>query len=350
MKEITELLNQGVKQGDFPGAAYAVVYKNGLIDKDFVGYKQIYPKQILNNGSELYDVASLTKVIVTTTLLMKLIENKKTSLNSKISDILPNFKHKEVTIFDLLTHSSGLLADIPNAKTLRNKSDVLNKVFSFDLEYPTGKNVVYSDIGFIILGIIVEKLSKKTLNEFAKEIIFRPLKMKDTSFFPDKSRSAPTEYRNDEVYTGLLKGIVHDEKAFALGGVSGHAGMFSTTDDLSKFILSILNNDELILKKETVDMLFIPRIEVLTDKGSKIIRALGWDKPTKGSTAGDYVSFEDTILHTGFTGCNLWIDRSRGIGFVMLSNAVHPHRENNNIRKYRNKIGNIILPNKEKSQ
>ncbi len=345
MKEITELLNQGVKLGDFPGASYAVVYRNGFIDKDFVGYKQIFPNKIKNKGNELYDSASLTKVIVTTTLILKLIEDKKISLNSKISDILKNFKHKEVTIFDLLTHSSGLPADIPNARSLRNRKDVLDKVFSFDLIYSTGKDIVYSDIGFIILGLIVEKLSKKTLDSFAKEVIFDPLKMHDTSFSPDKKRAAPTEYREDDVYKGLLMGRVHDEKAFALGGVSGHAGMFSTASDLSKFILTILNNDELVLKKETVDMLFIPRIK--SSKG--VIRALGWDKPTKGSTAGDYVSFEDTILHTGFTGCNLWIDRSKGIGFVMLSNAVHPHREDNNIRKYRNKIGNIILSNKEKN-
>ena len=210
-----------------------------------------------------------------------------------------------------------------------------------------GEKIVYSDIGYILLGFMIEKITHMPLDEYAAITIFEPLKMSDTSYKPQKIRCAPTELREDDIYTGYLQGLVHDEKSFALNGLSGHAGMFSTTHDISKFILSILNNDEKILQKGTVDLLFPCRKEDVSAKGNKLVRAYGWDKPTHGGTAGNQVSFEHAIVHTGFTGCNVWIDREQGIGFVMLSNAVHPKRNLNKIIQYRNKIGNIIIPAKE---
>jgi CubicO group peptidase (beta-lactamase class C family) len=348
MKAISDLLKEGVQRGDFPGASYAIVYKDGTIDDDYVGYRQLEPERIVNDGSEIYDCASLTKVIVTTTLIMQLIEAKKLALQTKIHDLLPDFKHPDISIEHLLTHTSGLPADIPQAKTLNNRDMVLKKIFNFDLINPVGKKIVYSDIGFILLGLVVEKITGNGLDENANEKIFKPLKMDDSSYHPDKDRCAPTEFRNDDVFQGLLQGQVHDEKSFAMGGLAGHAGLFSTSRDLSKFILSFLINDGVVLKPETVDRLFKCQVSSLSSQGNVLHRALGWNKPSIGGTAGDYSSFEDTILHTGFTGCNLWIERKRGIGFVMLSNAVHPHRNKNNIIKYRNQIGNMILSSRRK--
>ncbi len=342
INKIKELLSKGVKKNHFPGASFAIIHKDGTIEKDFVGYKQTTPTRILNKGNEIYDCASLTKVICTTSMIMKLIETKQLSLSTKVFFILPSFKHHKVTIYHLLTHTSGLPADVPKAHTLKNKDDLFERIYAFDLINPVGEKIVYSDIGFILLGQIISKVTKKPLKVYAREVIFNPLKMEDTSYSPDKTRCAPTEFRNDNVHTGLLQGFVHDEKAFACNGFAGHAGMFSTVNDLSKYILSILRNDELVLKKEAVDNLFLLQ-EKDTSNGNLLVRALGWDKPTKGGTAGDNVSFENTIVHTGFTGCNIWIERKLGIGFVMLSNAVHPKRENNNIKKYRNKIGNMII-------
>lgn len=348
MLEVSNLLKKGVELGDFPGASYAIVYKQGIIDYDFVGYRQIEPFKVFNNGNEIYDCASLTKVICTTTLIMKLIEEQRIRLETLVSDILPGFKHKDIRVFHLLTHSSGLPADIPKAKTLKNRAMVLDKVFDFDLINPVGEKIIYSDIGFILLGLIIEELTGSTIDVFAHKVIFQPLNMVDSSYHPVKERCAPTEVRDDEVFKGLLQGMVHDEKAFALGGVAGHAGLFSTVKDLSKFILSILNNDGRVLKPETVEMLFALQANDISESGTRLVRALGWDKPTKGGTAGDLVSFEHTILHTGFTGCNIWIEREKGIGFVMLSNAVHPKRNRNGIIKYRNIIGNIILSSRRK--
>jgi CubicO group peptidase (beta-lactamase class C family) len=347
MKEISDILKKGVEDGHFPGAGYAIIYQDGRVDYDYVGYKQLYPDKILNNGQEIYDCASLTKVISTTTMIMKLIEEGKLTLETKISSVLPRFKHHEITIYHLMTHSSGLPADISRAKELKDKNEVLNRIFEYDLIYNTGEKVVYSDIGYILLGLIIEKLTNKTLAEYAEIVIFKPLGMNDTSYFPDRERSAPTEYRDDSVFQGWLKGKVHDEKAYALNGLAGHAGMFSTPIDIGKFILSILRNDEKILKKESVNLLFPLRIEDRTNLDNILVRSIGWNKPTKGGTAGDYCNFEQTILHTGFTGCNVWIDRAHEIGFVMLSNAVHPKRSDNRIIRYRNIIGNLILSSKE---
>ena len=339
---ITSLLEKGVLNKDFPGASYAVVYKDGTVVSDFVGNKQVIPKIIKNIENNIYDCASLTKVISTTTMIMKLIEDSKLSLDTFVQEIISEFKYSNITIYHLLTHTSGLPADITNAKDLRNRLDVEEKVFEAELINEVGGKIVYSDIGYILLGFIIEVISDKPLDIFSKEVIFDNLNMEDTGYSPDISRCAPTEVRNDDVYKGLLVGKVHDEKSFALGGLSGHAGLFSTTKDIALFILSILNNDEKILKKETVDELFKLQVRNVNKNNKELVRALGWDKPTIGGTAGDKVSFDNTIVHTGFTGCNMWIERELGIGFVLLSNAVHPKRENNGIIKYRNKIGNVI--------
>ena len=347
MECLTDCLKEGVRKKDFPGAAYAVVYKNGKVDKDYVGYRQTVPKKITLNGNEIYDCASLTKVVSTTTMMMKLIETKRLSLEKSISDVLPDFRHDDVKIKHILTHTSGLPADIPRARRLSNRDDVATRIYDMDLIHPPGQSVIYSDVGFILLGWVIESVTGKRLDTFARETIFTPLKMKDTSYHPDKERAAPTEIRDDKVHQGLLKGDVHDEKAYALGGEAGHAGMFSTVDDLSRFILSFLNNDEKVLKKETVDMLFPVRIDDTSNQDVRHVRSYGWQKPTKGGTAGDKVDFESTILHTGFTGCNLFIDRKHEIGFVLLSNAVHPKRKNNKIGHYRHKLANMIMAKKE---
>ena len=347
ISEIKGLLKRGVEQSDFPGAAYAIIYKDGTIYSDFVGYKQILPNKILNKGNEIYDCASLTKVISTTTMIMKLIEEKKLSLETRVQEIIPHFIHQDITVYHLLTHTSGLPADIARAKALIDREDVLGRIFKFELINKVGSKIVYSDIGFILLGLMIETITKKTLDEYSHEVIYGPLEMIDTSYSPVKERCAPTEFRDDEIYKGLLQGLVHDEKSFALKGQSGHAGLFSTPLDISKFILSFLNNDEKILKKATVDSLFPKREEDINKNNTLLIRSLGWEKKTKGSTSGDNTSFENTILHTGFTGCNMWIDKLAGVGFVLLSNAVHPKREENGIKKYRNMIGSIIIAPKE---
>lgn len=342
IKEINALLKEGVNNEHFPGASYCIVYANGKTTCNHVGYKRLFPNKELNCGNEIYDVASLTKVISTTTMIMKLIEDGKLSLDTKIFTILPRLKHEGITIYDLLTHSSGLPADISRAATLKNREEVLDRIYEMNLIYKKNEHIVYSDVGFILLGLVIENITLMDLDQYSKLVVFNPLKMNDTSYHPDVLRSAPTELRNDDIYKGYLTGFVHDEKAFAMKGLSGHAGLFSTTHDIAKFILAILQN-KFVLNKETLDMLFPLREKKTHPDGHLLQRALGWDKPTIGGTAGDHVSFDNTIVHTGFTGCNIFIDRKHQVGFVMLSNAVHPKRNQNGIIPYRNKIGNLIV-------
>lgn len=326
MDKIKEILLEGVKEKAFPGGQYCVVTKDE-IKCGYVGYKS-YEPLVKNNGEEIYDIASLTKVISTTTLIMNLIEQGKLSLDAKISDILPRFKHRDVVIYDLLIHSSGLPADIPKAATLKNREEVINKVYEFDLIYEKGEKVVYSDIGYILLGLIVEKLYGMPINEAAEKVIFSKLNMKDSSYRPDVLRAAPTEKREDDVYNGYLVGRVHDEKSFAMGGLAGHAGLFSTAKDIAKFIQSILKQ-EFVLKDETVKEMFKSRI-LKEGRYGLTNRSLGWDKPVD--------DIDKVIMHTGFTGCNMWIDLNINKGFVLLTNGVHPKRANNNVFPYRNRI------------
>ncbi len=347
LNDIKNMLEEGVLQEHFPGAHFGIVYKGGLPIADFVGYKQIYPNKVDLKGDEIYDIASLTKVISTTTIVMKLIEDEKLSLKTKVSHIFDWFEFDDITIYDLLTHTSGLPADIPRASTLKNKEEVISKIKSVKMKEKKGSYVIYSDIGFILLGLIIEKITNKSLNDNGQEIIFKPLGMLDTSYYPDISRAVPTELREDEVYQGLLQGKVHDEKAFALGE-AGHAGLFSTVKDLTIFIKAILE-DDFVLSSETLNMIFKLREEKPSLNGNILKRALGWDKPTLGSSSSDLSDFDQTILHTGFTGCNMFIDRKNEIGFVMLSNAVHPKRSLNQIIGYRYKIAQMIYKYREEN-
>ncbi len=329
-KMIQEVLMPGIKK-DFPGGQYCIVNKDEMVC-GYVGYKQ-YEPLIENDGTEIYDVASLTKVVSTTTLVFHLIEQNKLSLDTKVSDILERFKHPDVSIYDLLIHSSGLPSDVPRSNTMKEKEDVLKVIYGADIIYEKYEKVIYSDMGYILLGEIIEKLSGKPIDELAREVIFKPLHMKDSSYKPNKERCAPTEYRDDNVYKGLLQGNVHDEKSFAMNGLSGHAGLFSTAKDIGLFIQSILNQ-RFVLSQETMDEIFKSRI-IKEGRWGMSNRSLGWDKPVK--------DIDKVIMHTGFTGCNMWIDLNLDLGFVLLTNGVHPKREMNNIFPFRAEIRKRIL-------
>jgi CubicO group peptidase (beta-lactamase class C family) len=342
-ERIENVLLEGVQKSHFPGAHYAVVFDHGCVIKGYVGYRRTHPDREPLQGDEIYDVASLTKVVSTTTLVMKLIEQGQLLLDTKVSEILPLFHHETITIEHLLTHTSGLPADIPRANTLRHKDDVLQHLYTVTPIHPVGEKIVYSDIGFLLLGLVIQKITKKSLPVLAQEWIFEPLRMTDTSYHPNPSRSAPTEYRDDAVHKGLLQGRVHDEKAFAMDGIAGHAGLFSTASDLAKFIGMYLKQEDSVLRATTQREMFVARAKDVALSGYPLVRAYGFDKPTPHGSAGDLVDFEHTIVHTGFTGCNLWIDTAHGVGFVLLSNAVHPRRDQNGIQPYRTRLGNLII-------
>ena len=340
-REIKLIIEECCSRGVFPGANVAIL----LEDEEYlfsVGKKSILPKEELNSIDTIYDIASLTKVLVTTTLIMKLIDMGKLKLDTLVKDIIPEFRNNNnINIFDLLTHTSGLPADIKLDLSV-DKETIRKKIYWCDSVYEKNTKVLYSDIGFILLGFIIEEIVRKPLDIIAKEFIFTPLNMNDTSYLPDSklfNRCAPTE--NSPHFHKILRGEVHDRKAYLMGGVSGHAGVFSDIDDMSKFARMILNrgeyNKKRILSEKSVESLFKTQTPI-----GEINRGLGYltfDIRSPFST----MNSGESIFHTGFTGTSLLIDKGNKISIIVLSNRVHPTRENIKIIEERKKIHEKIM-------
>ena len=342
IKGLDALISNAITNKVMPGANYCLIAK-GKTYFNSLGNKALSPSVEPNNIDTIYDMASLTKVVATTTAVMILIEKGKLRLYDSIKDYLPKFRHPNITIWNLMTHTSGLPSDVPRA--LYNSVDELVKhVLYVDLPYKTGSKIQYSDIGYILLGMVVEAVSGMTIDAFTKKYIFDPLEMVDTGYNPkDVKRCAPTEDRGDFID----RGYVHDEKAHCLGGVAGHAGLFSTVTDISHFLEMFLNDGmykgKQILSKATIDALFVPQVEEYTGVSvNPLRRGLGWIIQGEYAVSGDLAS-KNTIMHTGFTGTHIFVDRDNKIAFCMLTNRVHPTRENNLLIPFRAKVGNYIL-------
>lgn len=342
IKPIQDYLDEVVDKELIPGACYAYI---SLSEKKFYhcGYKQCVPVKESNTIDTLYDMASCTKVLATTTAVLLLIERGNLTLKTKISSILPRFKYKEITIKDIMTHTSGLPGDDKRYRDCPTKESFIDFIYHVEMEYPTGTKVLYSDIGYIILGFVIEATTNISINQFAKLNIFEPLDMKHSGYLShsvDPSLFASTEVTEAR---GVIRGVVHDGKAFKLNGLSGNAGVFSNVHDLSNFVTMILNNGiyngHRFLHQETINLLHHCYTE-----GLNLRRTLGWfcDEPT--CFFGDYYSNE-ILFHTGFTGTSIYIDFKRKCGIILLTNRIHPDRENMNIGQIRDIVTNLTLLN-----
>ena len=348
--KLTEFFNDAVSNGVFPGANVVIVNDKETIIASF-GKKAVKPADEENDENTLYDLASCSKVVSTTTCILLLMEQGKLKLHDEVKSYLPRFKHDGITLFHLLTHTSGLPADVKKAYELTSREQLIDIVYDMDLIYETGTEIKYSDIGFILLGFIIQVVSGLPLDEFATKYIFDVLEMESTGYNPiDKNRCAPTEFRNDDVVKNtIVRGNVHDEKAFIMGGVAGHAGLFSCVKDLQKFIKMVLNRGvyrgKQFLCPATIDLMFTPMVKI-PDKNYLRYdqRGIGWIVADGNCSAGDLASLE-TISHTGFTGTNIVIDRVNRVGFAILSNRVHTTRENEKILPWRGKAANFIVAN-----
>lgn len=343
------LIYKSIEDKAFPGAV-VLIWKDGKII-----YKKAYGHLTYDKSSEqvttntIYDIASLSKVVATTTAAMICYDRKLFSLDDKVAQFISEFGvsgKENITLLNLLIHNSGLAAWKKFYEKDLTADDVLNEIYSSELEYITGEKMVYSDLGIITLGKIIEKVSGKSLDLFCTDEIFIPLKMNSTFYNPNdsvKKLCAPTEIDN---YWRMktLQGEVHDETAALLNGVAGHAGLFSTANDIAKLMTVLMNkgrvDNEQFIKQSTV--------EYFTRKYSEqSTRAIGWDtKSESGSSSGIYFS-KNSFGHTGFTGTSIWADPERNLFVVFLTNRVYPTRENSKLGKVRPELHNIIIKNLE---
>ena len=324
-----DVVREAVEEGAFPGAVALIGKGNRVLAQGAFGYAMVLPEKREMREDTLFDLASLTKPIATATSIMILVDRGKLRLDDRVTLFLPDFGKngkENITVRQLLTHTSGL----PDWESFYlycdSYEEVINAVCNTSLKYNTGEGYLYSDLGYITLGEIVRRVSGKTLDVFAKENIFEPLGMKDTMFNPEKKeRCAATElcpWRER-----VMVGEVHDENAYAMGGVSGHAGLFSTARDLFVFAQMMLNGGQhrgkRILSPSAVR-------EMTRDQtGGKGDYGLGWmTKSETFSSAGDLLS-KRSYGHTGFTGTSIWIDPESELVVILLTNRVHPTRENN---------------------
>ncbi len=341
LRPIDAVVQDSLDKGQLPGAVIAVVRQGKIAFRKAYGLRSKQPAEVRMTVDTVFDLASLTKPLATATSVMILLEQGKVKLTDRVAQHLPQFGQngkEAITVEHLLLHTSGLIADNPLADYQDGRKKALERVYQLRPLAEPGQQFRYSDVNFIVLGKLVECLSGQTLDVFAREHIFAPLSLFDTTFRPDKAlaeRAAPTEKRGDH----WMRGEVHDPRAYLLGGVAGHAGLFSTADEIAVFAQMILNGGsyagQRILKPKTVRLMTTPRP---VPKGQ---RALGWDVRTAfSSNRGDGFS-DHSFGHTGFTGTSIWIDPAKQIAVIFLSNRVHPDGKGQ-INRLRGRVASLV--------
>jgi len=337
---IDTLVAEGIRKEQFPGAVVVVGFNGQLIHRRAYGFRQLEPTKEKMTVDTIFDLASLTKPIATATSVMQLDDRDKIKINGTVGDVIPEFNQNgkaDVTIEHLLLHTSGLIPDNSLNDYQNTRADAFDKIHALPLWKPLGEQFAYSDVNFIVLGELVERVSKTPLDEYVQSEIFQPLKMKETGYNPDaalRSRIAPTSERQGK----WIRGTVHDPRAHALSGVAGHAGLFSTADDLSRYAQMVLNGGELdgvrVLSTEQVDLMMKPH-DVPRGK-----RTWGWDNQSGySSNRGDLLS-ERAIGHGGFTGTSIWIDPDQQLFVIVLTNRLHP-RGRSNVNSLIGRIGTV---------
>ena len=357
LEEVDAVVRAGVAARAFPGAVLAIGREGALVHLRAFGRLSYDAGAAEVAADTIYDLASLTKVIVTTTLAMMLVDEGKLELEARVSDFLPAFKgggKERVSVRQLLTHSGGLLWWAPLYQELSGQAAYLERIQAMDLSYEPGTKAVYSDLGLILLGAIVERLGGAPLGELAQRRVMEPLGMKDTLYRPPAGlvpRIAPTE--NDPWRGRMLRGEVHDENAAALGGVAPHAGLFGTAADLARFAAMLLDEG----RGGGLRLVSRATVELFTERAGVPLasRALGWDTPANetgersstpgapGYTAAGSLLSPRSFGHTGFTGTSMWMDPRRELYVILLTNRVHPSRENNGIRGVRAQVADAAV-------
>lgn len=358
---------QGAPEGPyaFPGGVLLVSVGGEAVFYEAFGSRSIDPNVTKLTEGMVFDVASLTKPIVTATLVMRLIDDGLLGLDKKVTEILPDFtgRGKElITIRSILKHMAGFPATMPYYEAVREaegntkrslmwtdeaRSIVYDEINRSKLEYLPGSRSVYSDVGFIVLGRVIETIYDSTLEKIAHREIFQPLRMKSSGLVNlAELQAAKLEQNFTEIVPTaycpwrrkMLCGEVHDDNAWCMGGVAGHAGLFSNADDINRFIVELLE-----VRNGRSDFVSKQLLSQFWTRGENDSWALGWDTPSiNDSSAGEHFS-RDAVGHLAFTGCSIWIDPARQLAVTLLTNRIHPSTENQLIRTFRPIIHDAVM-------
>jgi CubicO group peptidase (beta-lactamase class C family) len=353
MKAVRHLMQDGLADGVFPGAALLVADKGQVMFFEVYGHARLEPRRTMTKDT-VFDLASLTKPLATTVSLMILIQNGALNLDQTLETAVPGFSgtdKQDVAIRQLLSHTSGLPDYKPYYEKLvklpkpERKSSLRGRLLAEALICEPGKVCLYSDVGFMVLQWVIEVIAQKSLDHFVQEYVYRPLGLK-TLFFNPLSSGQGTDYlyaaTEDCPWRGkILDGEVHDDNAYAMGGVAGHAGLFGTAQDVYALLQELLNAytgkaNAHIFDQDVVRAFFHRR----TDLGSWV---LGFDTPTQpDSSSGKHFS-DQSVGHLGFTGTSFWIDLEKDVIVILLTNRVHPARANEKIKAFRPVLHDTVM-------
>ncbi len=316
------ILEKAVADREIPGAVLLIGHNGRIVYRKAFGSRSLEPTREPMTTNTIFDLASLTKCIATTTSVMKLVQDGRVRLNDPVAKYLPEFAQngkQDITVRELFTHYSGLAPDLDLKAPWQSRDTAFTMAMQQTPANPPGSQFVYSDINFEVLGFIVERVSGLPLNAFAERNIFEPLGMKHSRFLPPgewKPFIAPTQYDENNA---MLRGVVHDPTARRMGGVAGHAGLFSTADDLAIFAEEMLHGSR-VLSRESIEKMSTPQ----QPANAPTLRGLGWDIDSPYSTNRGELLPVGSFGHTGFTGTSIWIDPVTDTYIILLTNAVHP--------------------------
>lgn len=344
-RPVEAIANRAVQEKLFPGATIAVIHHGRTVFHQAFGRQTYDASSPATDTTTIYDIASLTKAVVTTGIVMQLVERDSLDLDAPVGRYLPGFSvrgKERVTVRNLMQHNSGLRAHTNFSKTCSTPEQLFRAIEADTLLSVPGTTTLYSDLGFITLGRIVETITRHSLEANFRQRFAVPLGMSRTCFNPPASLLAgiaPTE-QDTAWHLGRKQPLVHDRNAALLRGIAGHAGVFSTTGDLAIYINMLMqggiSNGKRYFKPETVRQ--------FTSRSGNAPRALGWDlrSPGSGSSAGNLFSLS-SWGHLGFTGTSIWVDPEKELAVIMLSNRVYPSSENIGIRKFRPLLHDTVV-------
>lgn len=340
---LQRILDAGRRDSAFPGAVAVVGSSRGILTTVSTGTTDWRYSPAVNERT-IWDLASLTKVLAMTSAVMQLVDSGRISLDAPAQQYIPEWRAKgaeRVTVRHLLTHSSGLTSWRPLYKETNFRDEAIELLLATSPDTMPGARMVYTDMGAILLGLIVEHVSGEPLDRYVESHVFGPLGMTDTGYNPSPellNRIAPTEF--DPWRQRQIRGEVHDENAFRLGGISAHAGLFSTAADIARIAQMYLANGV-----HEGRQFFSPTvINTFTASQNPTIgnRALGWEKPTGRNSAGNLMS-ERAFGHTGFTGTSIWMDPAVDLYVILLTNRVNPTRENGRVTAIRRDVADVAI-------